>query len=89
METLDALVPVLVVGMVVGVPMMALSVRIALKPVVEAWLKLRETQLQQRPRAHDAELEAMKLRLAALEAVWEHRLGSGTLQPSRHAQLID
>lgn len=89
METLEALVPVLVVGMVVGVPMFAVSVRIALRPVVEAWVKLREAQLQQRPRAQDAELEAVKLRLAALEAVWEHRLGAGTLQPSKHPQLID
>jgi hypothetical protein len=89
MNALDAIVPVLVVGMVVGVPMFALSIRIALKPVMEAWLKAREAQPPQRVRADEAELEALKLRVAALEVVWEQRLGAGTLQPSRTSQLVD
>ena len=91
MDTLEAFVPVLVVGMVVGVPMFAVSIRIALKPVMEAWLKAREAQAAapQRSRADAAELEALKLRVAALEAVWENRLGSGTLQPARQPQLVD
>lgn len=90
MDALNAIVPVLVVGMVVGVPMFALSIRIALKPVMEAWLKAREAQPPpQRIRADAAELEALKLRVAALEVVWEQRLGSGTLQPSRTPQLVD
>ena len=74
----EAVVAVLVVGMVVGMPMMALSVRLALKPAIEAWLKAREA-VTPRP----GELEELKLRIAALEAVWEHRLGAGTLDPTR------
>ena len=88
MDIYESVVAVTVVAMVVGVPMFALSVRLALRPMVEAWTKLREAELQ-RPRANQGELEAMKLRVAALEAVWEHRLGAGTLHPTRPVQRVD
>jgi hypothetical protein len=80
---------VFIVGIVVGIPMMAFSVRFALKPVVDAWLKIRESSLRPAPPPPAAELEALKLRVAALEAVWEHRLGSGTLKPTLPTQLVD
>ena len=69
--------------------MFALSVRFALKPVVDAWLKVKEAQARPQPRLDAVELDTLKLRVAALEAVWEHRLGSGTLQPARPPELID
>ena len=81
MDTTEAIMTVMVVGMVVGIPMMAVSVRLALKPMVEAWTRLREAETR-RPATSAAELEAVKLRLAALEAIWEQRLGAGTLQPT-------
>ena len=89
MEATEAIVTVLVVSIVVGLPMMAFSVRFALKPAIEAWLKVRETYAQ-RAQPPPAALEALKLRVAALEAVWEHRLGAGTLKPaSAHPPLVD
>ena len=90
MDTQEAIVAVLTVGMVVGLPMMALSLRFALKPVIEAWAKARELSTPRPSAAHAGEVEALKLRVAALEAVWEHRLGAGTLQPaSKVPQLVD
>jgi hypothetical protein len=74
----EAVVSVLVVGMVIGLPMLGLTLRFALKPLIEAWVRVREV----RP-APAGELEGLKLRVAALEAVWEQRLGAGTLQPGR------
>jgi hypothetical protein len=65
-----------VVGITVGMPMFALTLRFAFKPILDAYVRLREVK------THDnREVEALKLRIAALEAVWEHRLGAGTLDP--------
>lgn len=90
MSTQEAVVAVLTVGMVVGLPMMALSLRFALKPIVEAWAKARELSQPRQSPAQVAEVEALKLRVAALEAVWENRLGAGTLQPViKQTQLVD
>jgi len=36
-----------------------------------------------------AEIEALKLRVAALEVIWENRLGAGTLAPNIPPQLVD
>lgn len=86
MDAYEAVVAVLVVGMVVGLPMMALSVRFALKPALDAWLEARRALEKQRTPA--ADVEAMKLRIAALEAVWEHRLGAGALEPVTRSREI-
>ncbi len=90
MEITEAVVTVLVVGITVGLPMSALCLRFALKPTVEAWLKLRESYVRQPSPPAQTEVEALKLRVAALEAVWETRLGAGTLEPRQPApRLVD
>ncbi len=76
-NVVEGVTVVLVVGMVVGLPMLGLTIRFAFKPLVEAWLKLREASLKP-----STELEALRVRVAALEAVWEKRLGGGTLEPT-------
>jgi hypothetical protein len=88
MDVTQAAVSVFAIFIVVGLPMMAFSIRFAFKPALEAWLKMREAYARQAtPPA--AELEALKLRVAALEAVWQHRLGAGTLKPSIPQPLVD
>lgn len=67
MDITTAFVAIFVTGMVVGIPLLGLTIRLAIKPLVEAWTRLRESQ----PGSAAAELEALKLRLAALEAVFE------------------
>ncbi|MBL8956332.1 MAG: hypothetical protein JNK82_36500 [Myxococcaceae bacterium] len=89
MDITEGVVTVLVVTIVVGLPMSALCLRFALKPTIEAWLKLREASLRPAPTPAQAELEGLKLRVAALEAVWETRLGAGTLERSQPPRLVD
>jgi hypothetical protein len=67
MDITTALVAILITGMVVGIPLLGLTIRLAIKPLVEAWTRLRVGQ----PGSTSAELEALKLRVAALEAVFE------------------
>ena len=45
MQTTEAIVTVLVVGMTIGIPLMGLTLRFSLKPLVEAFIRLREAQL--------------------------------------------
>jgi hypothetical protein len=45
MELTDAVVTVLIVGMVLGIPLAGLTLRFSLKPLVEAFIRLREAQL--------------------------------------------
>lgn len=45
MEMTDAVVTVLIVGMVLGIPFAGLTLRFSLKPLVEAFIRLREAQL--------------------------------------------
>ena len=76
MSTQEAVVTVLIVGMVVGVPLMALAIRFSLKPVVDAWIRLRERQ-----GAPSYEDQLLRERVATLERVleqhglMEHRAG--------------
>ncbi len=74
MTITEAVVAVLVVSICVGMPVMGLTLRFALKPVLDAWLAARNGRTSE-----TAEVEALRTRVAALEAVWEHRLGAGTL----------
>lgn len=75
MSVTEGVVSVLVVSICVGLPVLGFTLRFALKPVLDAYIALRQAA----PRRND-ELEALRLRVAALEAVWEHRLGAGTLE---------
>jgi len=45
MEITEAVVSVLVVAMVLGIPLAGLTLRFSLKPLVEAFIRLREAQL--------------------------------------------
>ena len=61
----DAVTTVLIVTMVVGVPMLGLTIRFSLKPLVEAFIRLREAQLG----VSDTTL--LRERIAYLERVLE------------------
>jgi hypothetical protein len=65
MSTQEAIVSIVVVAMVVGLPMLGLTIRFALKPVMEAWMRVRETQQS------SAEVQMLRDRVAHLERVLE------------------
>ena len=66
MELTDAVVTVLTVAMVVGVPLAGLTLRFSLKPLVEAFIRLREAQLGV---SSPSEVALLKERVAHLERV--------------------
>ncbi|WP_224364499.1 hypothetical protein [Hyalangium versicolor] len=45
MEPTEAITVVLIVGMTCGIPLLGLTLRFSLKPLVEAFIRLREAQL--------------------------------------------
>ena len=45
MDTNEAVVVIMVVGMTLGIPLLGLTLRFSLKPLVEAFIRLREAQL--------------------------------------------
>ena len=65
MSTQEAVVIVLTMGMLVGLPFLGLTIRFALKPVVEAWIRVRESQHT------SAEVQLLRDRVAHLERVLE------------------
>lgn len=65
MELTEAVMVIMVTGMTVGVPLLGLTLRFALKPVVETWLRVREVQA--RGQVSAVELEALRARVAHLE----------------------
>lgn len=65
MSTQEAIVSIVIVAMVVGLPMLGLTIRFALKPVMEAWMRVRETQQS------SAEVQLLRDRVAHLERVLE------------------
>jgi hypothetical protein len=67
MDAITAFVAVFITTMVVGIPLLGLTLRLTVKPLLQAWTRLREAE----PRSTTAELEGLKLRVAALEAVFE------------------
>src|SRR4051812_16132557 len=78
MDITEGVVAVLSTSIVVGIPMTALAIRFALKPALETWLEVRKAVA---PRVSGGELEGLKLRVAALEAVLEDRLSGGKASP--------
>lgn len=64
MQTQEAIVTILVTAMVVGIPFLGLTMRFALKPLVDAWLRVREAQVHG---ASSSDLEALRARVAHLE----------------------
>ncbi|WP_375754833.1 hypothetical protein [Corallococcus exercitus] len=85
MQTEDAIVTILVVGMTLGVPLFGLTLRFALKPVVDTWLRVREVQARGQVAA--GELEGLRARVAHLEhmldrhGMLEHPVTRGTPEP--------
>jgi hypothetical protein len=65
----EAVMIVLVTGMTVGVPLLGLTLRFALKPVVETWLRVREVQA--RGQVPAGELDALRARVVHLEHMLE------------------
>jgi hypothetical protein len=64
----ESVVTVLVVGMTVGIPLLGLTLRFSLKPLVEAWVRLREAQMAP---ASSSELEMLRARVVHLEHMLE------------------
>ncbi|RKH00432.1 hypothetical protein D7V97_30305 [Corallococcus sp. CA053C] len=60
----EAIVSIVIVAMVIGIPFLGLTLRFVLKPVVDTWLRVREAQSNGAP---VAELEALRARVAHLE----------------------
>ncbi len=67
MNTPTAIAIVFTVSIVFGIPFLGLTIRYALKPVVDAWLRMREAQLVTSP----TELTLLRERVAHLERVLE------------------
>jgi hypothetical protein len=67
MQVTEAIVSVLVVGMTCGIPLLGLTIRFSLKPLVEAFIRLREAQLAA------PQLELLRERVAHLERELELR----------------
>jgi hypothetical protein len=61
MDTTEAIVTVMIVGMTLGIPLMGLTIRFSLKPLVEAFIRLREAQLGV------GQLQALRDRVTHLE----------------------
>lgn len=68
MTIVEGVVAVLVVGTLFGIPLFALSLRFALKPAVEAWVRVREAG-----RAQSPEVAALRARVAHLERLMDVR----------------
>lgn len=61
MEITEAIVVVTVVSITCGIPLLGLTIRFSLKPLVEAFIRLREAQLG------GGQLQALKDRVTHLE----------------------
>ncbi|AKF83872.1 hypothetical protein SAMN05443572_104427 [Myxococcus fulvus] len=66
MDPVEGVVMVLVVAMTCGIPLLGLTLRFSLKPVLEAFIRLREAQLGSHP-----ENALLRERVAYLERVLE------------------
>jgi hypothetical protein len=67
MDATEAFVVVMVVGMTCGIPLLGLTLRFSLKPLVEAYIRLREAQIASN------QIEGLRQRVAYLERELEVR----------------
>jgi hypothetical protein len=67
MSETEGLVIVMVVGMMFGIPILGLTLRFSLKPLVEAYIRMREAQLA------SPQVELLRERLVYLERELERR----------------
>lgn len=66
-DVIQGIVIIMIVGMTCGIPLLGLTVRFSLKPVVEAFIRLREAQLGSQ------QLQQLQERVAYLERELELR----------------
>ncbi|MBN1209521.1 MAG: hypothetical protein JXB05_32015 [Myxococcaceae bacterium] len=67
MSETEAFVTVMVVGMTLGIPILGLTLRFSLKPLAEAYIRMREAQLA------SPQVELLRERVAYLERELERR----------------
>jgi hypothetical protein len=67
MDPVEAIAVVMIVGMTCGIPLLGLTIRFSLKPLVEAFIRLREAQ------AGSTQMQALQQRVAYLERQLELR----------------
>lgn len=77
MDAITAVVTIFVTTMVVGIPLLGITLRLCVKPLLESWVRVRQAE----PRSTTAEMEGLKLRIAALEAVFEAPLSTLDQRP--------
>lgn len=77
-DVVQGIVIIMVVGMTCGIPLLGLTLRFSLKPVVEAFIRLREAQLGSQ------QLQQLRDRVAYLERELELR---GMLDRSASAPM--
>ncbi|AGC48551.1 hypothetical protein MYSTI_07279 [Myxococcus stipitatus DSM 14675] len=65
MDPVEATVAVLITAMVLGIPLFGLTIRFSLKPVMEAFIRLREAQMG----SNSAETARLAARVARLEGI--------------------
>lgn len=66
----EAMVVVMVVGVVVSIPLFGLTLRFAVKPVVDAYVRVREVHA-----AHAADVDRLSARIEQLERILRVRGG--------------
>jgi membrane protein insertase Oxa1/YidC/SpoIIIJ len=67
MNAVTAIAVVMIVGMTCGIPLLGLTIRFSLKPLVDAFMKMREAQ------AGTPQIQALQQRVAYLERQLELR----------------
>jgi hypothetical protein len=83
MNQTEAFVVVSVVAMTCGIPLLGLTLRFSLKPLVEAYVRLREAQLA----SPHLQLQLLRERMSALEQELELR-GLRDRQPQAPVQQL-
>lgn len=71
-DTVPLILVIILTGVVVGVPVLALSLRFALKPLVEAYTRLKEVQHGGEARELPVVMEQLSLLEHRLQSIEEH-----------------
>lgn len=81
MDAVEAVTIIMIVGMTCGIPLLGLTIRFSFKPLVEAFIRLREAQLAA------PQLQQLRERVAYLERQLELH-GLGERSPSSSLQQL-
>ncbi|MEJ2185330.1 MAG: hypothetical protein P8Z36_05270 [Gemmatimonadota bacterium] len=71
-DTIPLILALLLVGVIIGIPVLALSLRFALKPLVEAYTRLKEVQQGGQPRELPVVMQQLSRLEQRLEAIEQH-----------------